>query len=102
MDPEVKDTLYFYAIWSGLTSLITILIRPFISLKQILRDLAITFLVSFLCGLLLEHLDISVPFKCGISGTAGLFGVFIYNIIVKILKEVEKDPIHYIEEIKKK
>lgn len=100
MDPQVKETLWFYTIWSGVIGLLTIFIRPFISIRQAIRDLVITFLVSFLCGLLLENLDLSIPVKCGLSGVAGLFGVFIYGIISNILKEVEKDPIHYIEEFK--
>ena len=102
MDPQVKDTLWFYGIWSGAIGLLTLFIRPFISIRQTLRDLVITFTVSFLCGLLLENLELSIPVKCGLSGVSGLFGVFIYGIIAKMLTQVEEDPIHYIEKLKNK
>ena len=100
MDPQVKETIWFYTVWSGVIGLLTLFIRPFISVRQALRDLVITFMVSFLCGLLLENLELSIPVKCGLSGVAGLFGVFIYGIISKILIKVEEDPIHYLEELK--
>lgn len=102
MDPQVKETLSFYAIWAAIIGLVTLLIRPFISVRQLIRDSVITFLVSFLCGLVIENFDVSIPFKCGISGIAGLFAIFIYNIIVKLLTQVEEDPMHYLGELKHK
>ena len=100
MDPQVKETLSFYAIWGTMMGMLTILIRPFISVRQVIRDSIITFLFSFLCGLLLEYFEFSIPFKCGISGVAGLFGVFIYNIFVKMFAEIEKDPVFYLWKFK--
>lgn len=102
MDPQVRETLSFYAIWAAIIGLVTLLIRPFISVRQLIRDSIITFLVSFLCGLVIENFDFSIPFKCGISGIAGLFAIFIYNILVRLLIEVEKDPLHYLEKWKDK
>lgn len=71
-------------------------------MKQVIRDSVITFLFSFLCGLLLEYFDFSIPFKCGISGVVGLFAIFIYDILIKLLSQVEKNPIQYIKNWRKK
>lgn len=99
-EEEVKEIISFYALWATMIGVITMAIRPFISLRQLVRDTVITFLVSFFCGLLLEYLDIPVPVKCGLSGVAGLFALFIYGILVKLLQQVEKDPVKVITEIK--
>ena len=99
-EEEVKEVISFYALWATMIGVITIAIRPFINIKQLIRDTVITFLVSFFCGLLLEYLNIPVPVKCGLSGVAGLFALFIYGIIVKFLEKVEEDPLKVIKEIK--
>lgn len=101
-DPEVREALSFYAMWAILIGLLTTIIRPFISIKQLLKDVTITFLVSFFCGLALEYFDISVPVKCGISGTMGLFAIFIYNIIARFLSQIGENPIHYLNWFKDK
>ena len=97
---EPHEVIEFYALWSGMMTFLTIILRPFISVKQILRDCIITFLVSFFCGLCLEYFDIPVPVKCGISGIMGLFAILIYGIIVKILTKVKEDPKTIIDTLK--
>ena len=89
---EPHEVLEFYALWSGMMTFLTIILRPFISVKQIIRDCIITFLVSFFCGLCLEYFTIPVPVKCGLSGIAGLFAILIYGIVVKILTRIKEDP----------
>ena len=97
---EANEIIKFYALWSGMLTVLTIMLRPFISVKQILRDCIITFLVSFLCGLCMEYFDIPVPVKCGLSGIAGLFAILIYGIIVGLLTKVRENPKEVIETIK--
>lgn len=101
-DQEAREVIGFYAVWACLICLITLLIRPFISMKQMVRDFAITFLFSFLCGLVLEYFDMPVPVKCGISGTVGMFAIFLYEIAIKLLKNVEQNPAKYLSKLKRK
>ncbi len=99
---KVKDVLAHYGLWGVFIGFVTLLIKPFISVRQSLRDMLITFIVSMLCGLLAEYMDIPVPVKYGISGVCGLFAVRIYMIADSILKTAEKDPFHFIKTIKDK
>ena len=82
--------------------LIAIIIKPFISVKQTIRDMIITFIVSMLSGLLAEYMDIPMPVKYGISGVCGLFGVRLYAIADSILKTAEKNPVDFIKKVKEK
>lgn len=97
-----KDTLAHYGIWSAFLGVITILIKPFISVRQTMRDMLITFIVSMLSGLLTEYMDIPMPVKYGISGVCGLFGVRLYAIADSLLKSAENDPINFFDKIKEK
>lgn len=99
---RVKDMLTHYGLWGAFIGFITLLIKPFISVRQSLRDMLITFIVSMLCGLLAEYMDIPVPVKYGVSGVCGLFAVRIYMIADTILKTAEKDPFHFMKMIKPK
>ena len=97
---EANEVMRFYALWSGMMTLITIMLRPFISVRQIIRDSIITFLVSFLCGLCLDYFEIPTPVKCGLSGIAGLFAILIYGIIIRILTKIKENPTEIIKTIK--
>ena len=99
---RLKDILTHYGIWSAFLGIITILIKPFISVRQTIRDMIITFIVSMLCGLLAEYMDIPMPVKYGISGVCGLFGVRLYAIADSVLKSAEKDPIEFMRKVKVK
>ena len=76
------------------------MLMPFFSFRQTLRDMLITFLVSMLCGLLAEYMDIPPPVKYGISGVCGLFAVRIYMIADSVLKTAQNDPFNFIKNIK--
>ncbi len=97
-----KDIIGTYSIWGGFIAMVTVLIRPFISIRYTLRDTAITFLVSMLSGLLCEYLNISDPVRYGLSGVCGLFAVRIYMIAEAILKKLEKDPENFINHWRQK
>lgn len=58
---KVKEIIANYSLWGFFLGLATIMIKPFISIRQTLRDMLITFLVSMLCGLLAEYMDIPTP-----------------------------------------
>lgn len=100
MTDKTNEVLAFHAIWATAIGVMTMAVRPFISFRTALRNTVITFMVSFLTGLIMEYYDIFVPVKCGISGIAGLFAVSLYNIISKVLTTVEKDPIGTVKDIK--
>ena len=99
---RLKETFAHYGIWSAFLGLIAIIIKPFISVKQTIRDMIITFIVSMLSGLLAEYMDIPMPVKYGISGVCGLFGVRLYAIADSILKTAEKNPVDFIKKVKEK
>jgi len=90
---KIKEILSGYSLWGMFIGLITILIKPFISVRQSIRDMLITFIVSMLCGLLAEYMDIPTPVKYGISGVVGLFAVRIYMITDSLLKSAQTDPV---------
>lgn len=81
-------------------AILSALIKPFISIRETVRDSAITFVVSLLCGLLIEYWNIPVPVKYGLCGVAGLFGVRIYSICEKLLRKVEENPEKIIDKLK--
>ena len=97
---KVKEIIANYSLWGFFLGLATIMIKPFISIRQTLRDMLITFLVSMLCGLLAEYMDIPTPVKYGISGDCGLFAVRIYMIADSVLKTAQNDPFNFIKNIK--
>ena len=99
---KIKEIFASYSIWGIFLSIITIIIKPFISIKQSLRDMLITFIVSMLSGLLAEYIDIPQPVKYGISGVCGLFAVRLYMIIDTLLKTAQSDPIHFLQNLKNK
>ncbi len=97
---KLKTILEDYSLWGIFIGIITLIIKPFISIKQSLRDMIITFIVSMLSGLLAEYVDIPQPVKYGISGVCGLFAVRLYMIFDAILRSAEKDPLNFINNIK--
>lgn len=97
-----KDTLLHYGIWSAFLGVIAILIKPFISVRQTLRDMLITFIVSMLSGLLAEYMDIPMPVKYGLSGVCGLFGVRLYAIADGLLKSAQDNPVELLKQLKDK
>lgn len=96
----IKDVVSDYAIIGGVMALLTTLIRPFITVKDTLRDCTITFLISMGCGLLMEYWEIPLAVKYGVAGMGGLFAVRIYSIFDKTLKRVEENPEKILDKIK--
>ena len=99
---KLKAIMEDYGLWGIFLSVITILIKPFMSIRQSLRDMLITFIVSMLSGLLVEYMDMPVPVKYGISGVCGLFGVRLYMIADTMLKSAETDPFRFFDILKGK
>ena len=99
---KIKNIITDYSLWGIFIGFVTLIIKPFISIKQSLRDMLITFIVSMLAGLLAEYMDIPQPVKYGISGVCGLFAVRLYMILDTILTTAQKDPLHFIENLKNK
>ena len=95
---RIKDVIGTYGLWGVFLGVITILIKPFISVKQTIRDMVITFLISMLSGLLLEYFDVPIPVKYGVSGVCGLFAVRLYMIADSLLKQVEQNPFDFIKQ----
>lgn len=94
---RIKDVIGTYGLWGVFLGVVTVLIKPFISIRQTLRDMVITFLISMLSGLLLEYFNVPTPVKYGVSGVCGLFAVRLYMIADSLLRQVEKDPLDFIK-----
>lgn len=102
MFKDIGDTLKDYAVIGGFIGGMSVIIKPFVSIRQTLREVAITFVISMTTGLLLEYVNIPSGVKFGIAGIAGLFAVRIYMIIESILKKVEENPEIVMDKIKDK
>lgn len=102
MFKDVGETLRDYAIVGTCIGGVSVLIKPFVSIKQTIRDAVISFIFSMLAGLLLEYVDIPYSVKVGLSGIVGLFAVRLYMIIESVLKKVEENPDVVIDKIKNK
>lgn len=102
MFKDIGETLRDYAIVGTCIGGVSVLIKPFVSIKQTIRDAVISFIFSMLAGLLLEYVDIPYSVKVGLSGIVGLFAVRLYMIIESVLKEVEENPDVVIDKIKNK
>ena len=102
MFKDIGETLKDYAIVGTCIGGISVLIKPFVSIRQTIRDAVISFVFSMLAGLLLEYVDISYSVKVGLSGIVGLFAVRIYMIMESILKRVEENPDIVVDKIKNK
>lgn len=102
MFKDIGETLRDYAIVGTCIGGVSVLIKPFVSIKQTIRDAVISFIFSMLAGLLLEYVDIPYGVKVGLSGIVGLFAVRLYMIIESVLKKVEENPDVVIDKIKNK
>lgn len=102
MFKDIAETLKDYAIVGACIGGVSVLIKPFVSVRQTIRDAVISFVISMLTGLLLEYVNIPYSVKVGISGVAGLFAVRIYMIIESVLKRVEENPEIVVDKIKDK
>lgn len=102
MFKDIGETLRDYAIVGICIGGVSVLIKPFVSIKQTIRDAVISFIFSMLAGLLLEYVDIPYSVKVGLSGIVGLFAVRLYMIIESVLKKVEENPDVVIDKIKNK
>lgn len=102
MFKDIGETLRDYAIVGTCIGGVSVLIKPFVSIKQTIRDAVISFIFSMLAGLLLEYVDIPYSVKVGLSGIVGLFAVRLYMIIESLLKKVEENPDVVIDKIKNK
>lgn len=89
---DIKDLILDCSIIASFTTIVTIVIRPFISVKKMIKDSTITFVFSMLAGLLLEYFDIPYAVKAGLSGVCGLFAVRLYEIIETVLLKINKNP----------
>ena len=102
MFKDIAETIRDYAIVGTCIGGVSVLIKPFVSIKQTIRDAVISFVFSMLSGLLLEYLDMPYSVKVGISGIVGLFAVRLYMIVESLLKKVEENPDIVVDKIKNK
>lgn len=92
MQEEVREIVEEYSGIGLVMILFTAVIRPFISLKQTIRDSAIVFIFTILAGVILEGFDISPYFKLGFSGCVGFWAVRLYEISIALLTHLKDNP----------
>lgn len=95
---SLKEVALDFGIIGIIMSFVVAFVRPFVSIKQKVRDIILTFTFSMLAGLLLEYWAIPFGVKAGISGVCGLFGIWLYELITSVLQYIRKHP----EEVLKK
>ena len=95
---SLKEVALDFGIIGIIMSFVVAFVRPFVSIKQKVRDIILTFTFSMLAGLLLEYWTIPFGVKAGISGVCGLFGIWLYELIIAMLQYLRKNP----EEVLKK
>lgn len=95
---SLKEVALDFGIIGIIMSFVVAFVRPFVSIKQKVRDIILTFTFSMLAGLLLEYWAIPFGVKAGISGVCGLFGIWLYDLIISMLQYLRKNP----EEVLKK
>lgn len=89
---DIKETLLDYSIIGGTMAILTSCIKPYISLKESIKEMIICFVFSVLGGLLLEYWNIPYSVKAGLAGLSGWFAVQINAIILAALRKVEENP----------
>ena len=98
---DIKELLFDYGLIGLTMGVMTMIIRPFVSVKQTVKECLITFIFSMLAGLLLEYWEIPYAVKAGISGVCGFFAVRLYGIVISFLSKVEENPDIIIDKVKK-
>ncbi len=88
----IKEVAIDFGVIGLIMSIVVAFVRPFTSLKQKVRDVMLTFTFSMLAGLLLEYWAIPFAVKAGISGVCGLFGIWLYELIVAVLQHLQQHP----------
>ncbi len=101
---ETREIVGNYAMLGVIMGAFVVLIRPYISIKQLIHDASIVFIFTVLSGLLLEQWAdfMNESVRTGISGVCGFFAVRIYEIADVILTKVKENPGKIIKAIKKK
>ena len=98
---DIRELLFDYGLIGLTMGVMTMMIRPFISVRQTVKECLITFIFSMLAGLLLEYWEIPYAVKAGISGVCGFFAVRLYGIAISFLSKVEENPDIIIDKVKK-
>lgn len=89
---SLKEAAIDFGMIGVIMSFVVAFVRPFVSIKQKIRDIILTFTFSMLAGLLLEYWAIPFGVKAGISGVCGLFGIWLYELIISLLQYLRKNP----------
>lgn len=98
---DIKETIIDYATIGVIMSLLTAIIRPYVSVKQTIRESVIVFVFSTISGLILENFDIPFSVKVGICGTFGFFAVKLYNVLEVVFQQLKEKPEIIIDRLKK-
>jgi hypothetical protein len=99
---ETKEVVLNYAVIGLILGFFTMIIRPFISVKQTIREVLIVFCFTVLSGLLLEQWRdiINESVRTGVAGVCGFFAVRIYDILVVMFCRIKENPEIIEEKIK--
>ncbi|MBP9988573.1 MAG: hypothetical protein KBT46_03665 [Ruminococcus sp.] len=92
MPDDFNDSLKNYAVLGVVMAAFMLIIRPFVSMRQTIRETAIVFVFTVLAGVILENFEVSKYLKLGLSGVIGFWAVEIYRIGVALFQHVEENP----------
>lgn len=91
---DTKDIVINYSLIGMVIGVFTMIVRPFISFKQTVRDTIIVFVFTILSGLLLEnwHDFFNESVRMGMAGVLGFYAVRIYEVSIAIFSELKNHP----------
>lgn len=99
---NIKEVLKGYSIIGVVMAAFMLAIKPYVNIRQTIRDTAIVFLFTVFSGMMLENFIMSEYLKLGLSGCFGFWSVEIYKICLSVFSHVEKHPEIVIEKLSRK
>lgn len=98
-----KEVIKNYSALGAILGLLTMIVRPFVSVKETIRNMVIVYVFTVLGGLLLDNWadTFSESTRYGISGVLGYYAVRLYEISIVILENIKKNPEKAIRKIKR-
>lgn len=100
---EIQAIIKDYFLVGIVMMFFTLIIRPFVSIRQSIRDSVIVVVFSVMAGLILENWNeaLNEQVRTGITALVGFYSVRLYEISVVMLGKVKENPEYILEKIKK-
>ncbi len=103
MQHETKEIIVNYGVIGSFVSVFATIIRPYVSIKNTLRDSSIILSFAIVSGLLLENWadTLNESVRTGLSALVSFYAVRLYEISIVVLGKVKENPNIIIDKVKK-